>query len=113
MSERIDLTQHRTTVSVPKNPLLDKVVFNDELNERDLRVAIFLITILDGYNYAYGESKNRKDPHNFRKIDLYKTSDELMITKKELKKSLKKLLFTGVLEKGDGSSVKDGYRFTF
>ena len=113
MAERIDLTQHRTVVSVPKVPLLEKVVYNTELNERDLRVVIFLLTSLDGYNSEYGESKHRKDPYNYRNIDLHKIADELMISKKDVKKSLKKLVFTGVLERGDSSTVEDGYRFTF
>ena len=88
-------------------------MYNTELNERDLRVVIFLLTTLDGYNYDFAESKNRKDPKNFRSIDLHKIADELMISKKDAKKSIKKLLFTGVLEKGDSSTVEGGYRFTF
>ena len=45
--------------------------------------------------------------------NITKAADELMISKKDVKKSLKKLVFTGVLERGNNSTVENGYRFTF
>ena len=106
--------QQEHTVSIPKQALLENVVYDFNFKERDLRVFMLLLTELNGYN------KNRKtrtnpenEKNNFKKISPGKISKELGYSKDEVKKSIKKLLKNGVIEKGDSTGAKDGYRFTF
>ena len=41
--------QQKETVSIPKSELMEWVIMNDNLNKKDLRVCLFLLTELDGW----------------------------------------------------------------
>lgn len=110
--------QQEYTVSVPKQELLENIVYNNNFKERDLRVFLLLLTELNGYRSDTSSSRTRvlnstNEKRNFKKISPGKISDELGYSKDEIKKSIKKLLKYGVLEMGDSNGSKDGYRFTF
>lgn len=110
--------QQEYTVSVPKQELLENIVYNNKFKERDLRVFLLLLTELNGYRSDIGsrtrtQGSTKEDKRNFKKISPSKISDELGYSKDKIKKSIKKLLKYGVLEMGDSNGSKDGYRFTF
>lgn len=94
----------------------DKLLYNDNISKKDLKVCLFLFTVLGGYtvNYdiSYGD-KRLKDPHNFAPIDVEAVAESLDMKKKEVKKSIKMLLDEGIIEDGSADSVRKGYRFTF
>lgn len=113
--------QQEYTVSIPKQELLERVAYNFKFNERDLRVFMLLLTELNGYKQSTVSSrlgdpdseKNKSVKNNFKKISPGKISKEFGYSKEEVKKSIKKLMKYGVIEKGDSNGAKDGYRFTF
>ena len=98
-------------VSIPKQPLLYNVVDNDALSKKDLRVCLFLFTILDGYR----EPSNGKsqDPKNFKVVFPDVIADQLDLSVKDVKKSLRILIREEIIEEGDANGVEDGLRFCF
>ena len=102
-------------VSVPKKELLEYVVYNRELSKKDYKVFLMLLTELNGYSTPKGKSKiyDDKDPKIFTKVDSERIADQLDMDESDVKKSIKKLLKEGIIEKGNTSNMKNGYRFTF
>lgn len=113
--------QQINTFSVNRNAFLEAVVYNENLVENDLRVICLLLTQLDGFRYQKvyhmkdGSEKRswNNDPKNFKNIDIKKMAKSLNISKKEVKKSLERLIDECILECGSSPTVKDGYRFLF
>lgn len=100
------------TVSIPKKKLLEYVICDEELGKKDLRVFLMLLTELEGYTPPSFDSK-REDPLNFKKIDSEWMCDVLDMDESDVRKSIKKLESHGIIERGNTTSVKNGYRFTF
>lgn len=103
--------QQTRNVSISKEKLLE-IATNDDLTETDLRVLFCLFTELNGWV----EPKNTrqiKDPLNFKIIDKDKIAKCLSIKKKEVKKSINHLMDNFLIEPGDSETVVNGYRFTF
>ena len=92
MANNRNTYQQIYNVSVPKAELLDFVVYNQELNKKDYKIFLMLLTELNGYSKS---SNSKEDPKNFTK------------------KSIKKLVREGIIEKGNTTNMKNGYRFTF
>ncbi len=103
--------QQASTVSIPREELLENVVYNDKLSKTDLRVCLFLLTELNGWSPPKTGEYN--DPNNFKKIDLKQIAEKLDISKKDVKKAIKNLNTMCIIEMGDSNSVRDGYRFMF
>lgn len=110
MANNRNTYQQTYNVSVPKAELLDFVVYNQELNKKDYKIFLMLLTELNGYSKA---SNNKEDPKNFTKIDTEQISTKLCIDESDVKKSIKKLTKEGIIEKGNTTNMKNGYRFTF
>lgn len=111
MANNRHVYQQVNNVSINKKQLLE-IATNQALNEQDLRVLICLFTELNGWI----EPKNTrqiKDPRNYKKIDKGQIADLLGIRKKDVKKSIKKLMDACLIEPGDSDTVINGYRFTF
>ena len=113
MSNHNSTYQQMYTVSVPKKELLEYVIFNDELNKKDYRVFLMLLTELNGYSVNRKNYSEDKDPLNFTKIDSERIAKKLDMDESDVKKSIKKLLKEEILEKGNTQNMKNGYRFTF
>ena len=113
------MSNHRHTyqqvynVSIPKEELLEAIVYNDNLNKRDLRICLMLLTELEGYPLHKSMNGDGQDPNNYKKIDAERIAKKLNMDVKDVKKSLKKLLKEEILEKGNTNNMKNGYRFTF
>lgn len=103
--------QQKETVSIPKKELLEWVVYNSELGKKDLRIILFLLTELDGWQEP--KKGNYNDPKNFRIIEIETIADTLDMSVKNVRKTIENLLDFGILEKGDSNSGTNGYRFTF
>lgn len=103
--------QQLTTVSIPKQELSDWASSMEDLSKDDLRVFMMLLTVLNGYSPP--KTGSSIDPNNYCKINEGQIATELYMSEKRVKKSIKRLLNEGIIEKGNSSSVKNGYRFTF
>lgn len=111
MANNRNVYQQLYTVSVPKNELLDYIVYNQELNKKDYKIILMLLTELNGYSVSSNSKSD--DPKNFTKIDTEQISSKLCIKESIVKKSIKKLIKEGIIEKGSTTNMKNGYRFTF
>jgi predicted transcriptional regulator len=101
------------TVSIPKKELREYVIYNLELNKKDYKVFLMLLTELDGYSPPKNRSFTDSDPLNFTKVDSEQIAKQLDMDESDVKKSIKKLVKEGIIEKGDNHNTKNGYRFTF
>ena len=113
MANNKNVYQQIYTVSVPKKELLDYVAFNKELNKKDYKVFLMLLTELNGYSSPKNKKFDSNDPQIFTKIDAEQIADQLDMDENDVKKSIKKLLNEGIIEKGNTTNMKNGYRFTF
>lgn len=102
--------QQVTNVSIPKNKLLE-VAANPYFSKKDYRVLLCLFTELDGW--APSPKRETKDPKNFKKIDIKSIASKLNISKKDVKKSLKNLMDSNIIEDGSSDTISNGYRFQF
>ena len=111
MAENRCTYQQTYTVSIPKRELMNYIVLNDELNKKELRVCLYLFTVLDGWqNSSSGRSK---DPENFKKIQASNIAKDLGYNKKDVKKVLDTLIDYGILEEGASNGTNNGLRFCF
>lgn len=110
----VDVTQYKEVFHVPKENFRNIIVLED-LSLEELRVFCYLLTDLPGFNTIrrINTGKEYVDPCNFRKVDAEVVATELGYSEKKVKKAIKKLVELSLLEKGNGPSVKGGYRFTF
>lgn len=99
-----------------KHQLIDNVILNEDLSKKDLRIIMLLFTKLGGYginkDVKLGDQR-LSDSRNYSSIDINSIAETLNLDKKDVKKSIKKLVKYGVLEDGSSSTIKHGYRFTF
>lgn len=109
MAEVREVFQWKTAISVPRDNFFVNIVLNEELSKTDLRVFLFLLTKLDGYNYK----GRKKDPENYKLIDVEAIADSLDITKKKVRESIHNLEEMDIIEKGSSATINDGYRFIF
>ena len=113
MANNNAIYQQKRTVSVPKKELTEYVILNKELSKKDYKVFLMLLTELDGYSTPKTKRLDNEDPLNFTKVDAEQIAEELEMDESDVKKSIKKLVNEGIIEKGDNKNMKNGYRFTF
>ena len=113
MANNKNVYQQTYNVSVPRKELLEYVVYNPEFNKKDYKVFLMLLTVLNGYSRPKGKKYDYDDPQNFTKVDSEQMAEQLDLDEGDVKKSIKKLINEGVIEKGDTTNMKNGYRFTF
>ena len=101
--------QQVNTFSVPREDFLQYILLNKDLSKKDLRVALILLTELDG---AKMDTKADNDT-SYRKVNVGKIADNLDLDKADVKKSLDTLCINYIIEKGNSINSKNGYRFTF
>ena len=102
------------TVSFNRQAIVDNIILNEDLDKKDLRVFLLLLTTLDGFSYPPNVDPDKvKDPLNFKYVDFDWMSDTLSIKRKEVKKSVEHLVAEGIIEEGSSDTIKRGYRFTF
>lgn len=104
--------QQREMVSIKRTKLID-LAENTDYNKRDYRVLLALFSQLDGYTPPKNGRTDYPDPLNFKIIDIESMSNLLSMSKKEVKKSVKKFYEDGIIERGSNDTISNGYRFTF
>lgn len=102
--------QQVTNVSVNKEQLLE-IASDDDMGKKEYKLLLCLLTELSGWSPP--ANGRNDDPKNFKKIDIKSISKVLGFDKKDVKKSLDKLITHGYVEMGHSDTIKDGYRFTF
>lgn len=110
MANSRNVYQQKTTVSIPKQELLNIVVYNHNLNKKDLKIILLLLTEIDGWSEP--ENGKKEDPMNFKHISCKKIAKTLQMDTKDVNKSLSKLIDENILEEGISRSAS-GVRFTF
>lgn len=105
--------QQTYNVSIPKNDLKNMIILDEDLSKKDLRVCLYLFTILDGWKEPKRSSGRREDPCNFKIIYPDVIGDELGLSRKEVTKSIRTLIRHDIVEEGDANGVEDGLRFCF
>ena len=110
MSDRLDVFQNKTSISVPRGSLKD-IACNNTLSKKDLRVFIYLLTCLGGYNQ--NKSRQSADPQNYTAISPGVIAETIDMKKDDVKDAIETLMREGIIEKGPSSVTKNGYRFTF
>ena len=91
--------QYKQTISVYRETFMNRVVRNDELSKKDLRVCMHLLTHLDS--------------QTIKAISKENIADDLHMTKKEVSKAIENLVMFDIIENGSSGSVKNGYRLLF
>lgn len=99
MSASKSTFQYKQSISVKRDTFMDKVVLNNELSKKDLRVVLHLLTHLDSIT-----------PKEISKKHI---SDELGMSKKDFSTSLENLEMYGVIDCRSTGSVKNGYILLF
>ena len=105
------LHQQKYGMTVPRDEFLLKLVYSEELSKKELRVALLLLTELEGLKPK--DRNTAKDPSNFRRIDPKHIAIDLGLKKKDVQEIIDRLVELEIQEEGEGASVKHGYRFTF
>jgi hypothetical protein len=117
--------QHKLTFSANRDCVQKFLVYNDKLSNKDIRVALALMCILEGYNLNPTDNEGltdgrldrraKSDPRVFKHIDPSMIAKSLGWNKKEVKKCIKHLLSNDIIEENESevSGVKNGYRFMF
>lgn len=115
MATRSEISQLTTTISIPREEFLAKIVQNRSLKKKDYIVLLFLLTQLEGWNSMQRKLRDNRtlDPLNFKRINIADVSTNLYLSKEEVRASIRRLLDQGILERGSSAIVSKGYRFTF
>ena len=111
MANNRNVYQQLYTISIPRTEFYQKIVLNQNLSRKDLRVALALLTVLDGYTLPDRISGTTKDPMNFKSINIDEIAASLEMSKKDVKKSLCILEDESIITQGTTTTVKNGYRF--
>lgn len=109
MANTLDVYQAKSVFSVYRDTFMTKVVMNEELTKKDLRVLNLLLTKLPGFLFR----PNRDDPEIYETIHVKTVADTLNLRKKDVEESIEHLFDLGLIEKGSNRTVKNGWRFTF
>ena len=104
------LHQQKITISVPRDDFLSKIVYNDALKKKDLRVALLLLTHLEGCKPK--DRSSSKDASNFRRVDPKQIAIDLGMDKSTVCECIETLVEQEILEEGSSDAVSHGYRFT-
>lgn len=111
MASNRNTYQQVHNISVPRINIVEMA--RDEIfSKTDYRVFLMLLTELDGFSPPRN-FREYKDPMNFKKIDKKRIAEQLCISKEKVDKAIETLRNYGIIEKGNGDSIKNGYRFTF
>ena len=117
--------QHKNTFSANRTKVQNMICYNDNLTDEDIRVALVLMTILEGYDLQPTENetvtdgridiRRKNDPKIYKHIDASVIADRLGWKTKKVKKSIKHLMNEDILEEDESetSGIKHGLRFMF
>lgn len=78
---------------------LQKISENNELSKKDYKIFLFLSC--------------RLESEFFKRIDIEQIADTLDLTKKDVKKSIEKLLEQEIIEEGSDEHISKGYKMCY
>ena len=84
----------------------------EDLSKTDYKVFLALLSQLSGFS-ARKTNGLAKDPANFTNISISAISSKIDVKKSKVLDSVNKLEDLGIIEVGNGDTVRNGYRFTF
>ena len=99
MAQSSKTCQYQATISINRDKFVAKVVTNENLSKKDLRVLMHLMTHLDSLKYKTVSAKS--------------IAESLNLKKKEVEKSLGNLCIENIIEYGDSETVRGGYLTLF
>jgi predicted transcriptional regulator len=105
------IMQHKYSVSIPKNAMVQLIARNEKLSRTDHRVLWLLMAKLVGYSKSSVSRKARVN--TFTTVSAEQIGEQLAIPVKKVKKALKHLCEQGVIEMGTDAVTTNGFRFTF
>ena len=109
MANSLDTLQQKTSFSVNRDSFLDRVVKNEDLSKKDIRVLLLLLTSLPGYC----DRPTRDDPKKFEAVHPKAIAKTLKMKKKDVEDCLEHLCELCIIEIGNSETIKNGYRLTF
>lgn len=95
MAQSSKTCQYQATMSINRDKFIAKVVTNENLSKKDLRVLMHLMTHLDSLKYKTVSSKS--------------IAESLNLKKKDVDKSLDNLCVENIIDYGDSDTVRGGY----
>jgi len=99
MMARTSTFQNKMTITLPRKPFVNYIVYNENLNKTDLRVYLHLLTHLDADEY--------------KAISKKAIAKDLGLSKGSVEDSIDKLVDEDILSFGGNGTVKSGYKFCF
>ena len=84
MANSLDTLQQKTSFSVNRESFLDRVVKNEDLSKKDLRVLLLLLTSLPGFC----DRPTRDDPKKFEAVHPKAIAKTLNMKKKDVDECL-------------------------
>jgi len=91
--------QYQATMSINRAEFTRKVVLNENLTKKDLRVLMHLMTEIDTRDY--------------RSISKKSIATTLNLSKKEVTEAIYNLCIQNIIEEGDSDTVRGGYKTLF
>lgn len=91
--------QYKTTISVCRDSFLEKVVLNEDLSKKDLRVVIHLLTHLDSIIP--------------KSISVKQIAKDLNLKKKDVEESIQNLIDHLIIDYTKTGTVEKGYLLLF
>ena len=115
MAAKQQVTQNQTSVSIFRDTFYQKVVRNANIERKEYKVLMLLLTELDGFAdwERLMSSRPYSDRRNFRKLSKSSIANTLQMSKTEVKDAIDGLIDKGLVEKGSSSTCKNGYRLKF
>ena len=103
--------QLQETISIPRKAFTRKVIFNENLSKKDLRVFLTLLTLLNGIREE--DVDTDRDRENFSKVNKKRIADSLEYSEKDVEQCFDNLEEEGIIQRGSTIAIKRGYRFLF
>ena len=99
MAQSSKTFQYQATMSINREKFIDKVVTNESLTKKDLRVLMYLMTHIDAKVYKSVSKKS--------------IAETLNMSKKDVATSLDNLCYECIISRGDSETVRGGYKSLF
>ena len=99
MSTSRNTFQYKESISINRLNFLNMVVRNNDLNKKELRVCLHLLTHLDSVSY--------------KEVSKKQIAYDLNISKSDVSKSIETLIEYEIIQEGSSASVDRGLKLLF
>ena len=91
--------QYKETISINREKFLDVLVRNENLNKKELRTILHLLTFLDSMTY--------------KEVSKKQIALDLNINKSDVSDAIESLLYEGIICEGSSPHIDRGYKLLF